>query len=104
MDPLFLLLIAVVLAVVFFIMSRARRAARLRRIIEAPFPAEWDRIIKRNIPLYCRLPVPLRDELHIPEQDRVIIPLYLFLLHSLSSSPRPRMLLGIHLYSHQQVF
>lgn len=42
---------------------RYRRKIRRRRLVHAPFPAEWLTILKDNVPLYNRLPEDLREKL-----------------------------------------
>jgi MtfA peptidase len=37
---------------------------RRRRLRAQPFPAGWVEILERNVPLYRRLPLELRDQLH----------------------------------------
>ncbi|MEJ8566007.1 zinc-dependent peptidase [Elongatibacter sediminis] len=37
---------------------------RLKRALARPFPAEWSRILERNLPVYPRLPAELRERLH----------------------------------------
>ena len=36
---------------------------RLKKAIEAPFPAAWVAIVERNIAIYAQLPMPLRLQL-----------------------------------------
>jgi len=44
---------------------RIRRRETRRRVLRAePFPAEWQRILRENVPLYRRLPAECRDQLH----------------------------------------
>jgi hypothetical protein len=37
--------------------------ARRKRMLAAPFPAEWEQIVRKNVPLYNRLPESLREQL-----------------------------------------
>ena len=37
--------------------------ARRKRMMAAPFPTEWEQIVRKNVPLYDRLPEPLREQL-----------------------------------------
>ncbi len=39
------------------------RAADRAGVFAQPFPSEWDGILRRNMPLYARMPEPLRKEL-----------------------------------------
>jgi len=40
----------------------ARRSSR-RRLLALPAPAEWGPVLRRNVPLYGRLPGPLKERL-----------------------------------------
>ena len=56
--------IAVVgLLLVFLTGKYLRRRAKRRRLLAAPFPAEWEQIVQKNVPLYNRLPESMRDQL-----------------------------------------
>jgi len=39
-----------------------RRKMR-KRLLFMPFPEQWEEIVRRNVPLYNRLPVPLKEQL-----------------------------------------
>lgn len=55
----------VVLApVVFWIVARLQQRAARRRAVSRPFPDEWKRILEEHLPVYRRLPDPLRQRLH----------------------------------------
>ena len=51
-----------VIAGIFIAIQWARRARR-ERLLAAPFPEAWKRIIEKNVPLYHRLPEALQKEL-----------------------------------------
>lgn len=58
------LVILAVLALFFlFVFRPILRAARRRRLQNAPFPAGWESILKRTLPLYLRMPALLRERL-----------------------------------------
>jgi len=40
------------------------REVRRKRLLVTPFPAAWEEIIRRNVPLYTRLPGSLKHQLH----------------------------------------
>ena len=53
--------------VVFCIVILGRwylRDIRRKRLMAAPFPSGWEEIIARNVPVYVRLPVALKQQLH----------------------------------------
>jgi len=54
---------AVGLVLVFLIGKCLRRRAKRRRLRTAPFPAQWEQIVQKNVPLYNRLPESMRDQL-----------------------------------------
>jgi Mlc titration factor MtfA (ptsG expression regulator) len=59
MNPwLFLFLAIVILGLALWVPR-----LRLRRAINAPFPAEWVALLEENIEVYRRLPMPLRMQL-----------------------------------------
>jgi hypothetical protein len=60
--PWVLLLVVVLICAVIF-GRRYLRSLRRKRLMNAPFPAAWDKILKRNVPLYRRLPAALRRQL-----------------------------------------
>ena len=37
---------------------------RLKRALAQPFPDAWSQVLERNLPIYRRLPAPLRERLH----------------------------------------
>lgn len=63
MISLFLLPGLLLLALFGALALRARRTHRRQALRARPFPPAWDRILERNVPLYTRLPAPLRDKL-----------------------------------------
>lgn len=50
--------------VTYFIVRRMLRDRRVRKLTATPFPADWEDILVRNIPLYRHLPNPLKEQLH----------------------------------------
>lgn len=57
-------IIGIVLAVAAgMAMANRRRSRRRSEIFERPFPPEWADILRRNLPLYSRMPEPLRRDL-----------------------------------------
>ena len=48
----------------YLLVVGARRRARRRRALRKPFPDEWVRILRTNLPPYVQLPPALRSELH----------------------------------------
>ena len=56
--------VAAAIAVAFFVTRRLIRQVQRRRLREAPFPQAWREIIEANVPLYGRMPEPLREQLH----------------------------------------
>ena len=40
------------------------RRIRYRKLLSKPFPLEWEMIVRKNVPLYNRLPDSLRKQLH----------------------------------------
>ncbi|MEZ5450048.1 MAG: hypothetical protein R3E89_14110, partial [Thiolinea sp.] len=55
---LVLLLLVAGAAAVFFVPRY-----RLHQAMAAPFPAEWRRILQRNLPVYRRMPTDLQFQL-----------------------------------------
>jgi len=51
------------LALALWALLRLWRAARRRRLRKAPFPPKWRDVLGRNVPMYNRMPEPLRAEL-----------------------------------------
>ncbi len=54
----------VALTALFFLIKRLRRNANRKRFSAAPFPEQFEQIIKKNVPLYNRLPDSLKRQLH----------------------------------------
>ncbi|MBW8042625.1 MAG: zinc-dependent peptidase [Planctomycetes bacterium] len=52
------------LVLTFFLIKRVSRKLRHKRLLAAPFPEDWKQFIRKNVPLYNRLPDPLTDQLH----------------------------------------
>jgi hypothetical protein len=61
-TSLFLLALAIVIALIWG--RRALTVLRRRRLKNRAFPLNWAFVIKRNFPLYQRLPESLRRQLH----------------------------------------
>lgn len=55
---------AAVLIPAFFIWKKLSRRAKRKRLLITPFPEDWVLILKKNMPLYNRLPDSLKEELH----------------------------------------
>lgn len=51
------------LVAAFFIGKRALRSRRLKRLTDAPFPAEWEEMLKKNVGLYRHIPDLLKEQL-----------------------------------------
>ncbi|MHC4120783.1 MAG: M90 family metallopeptidase [Planctomycetota bacterium] len=50
--------------VLFFIIGKCpTHRARRKRMLAAPLPAEWQQIVRKNVPLYDRLPDAMREQL-----------------------------------------
>jgi len=58
-----ILLLAVLLICAAIFGRRYLRGLRRKRLTNNPFPAAWGKILKRNVPLYRRLPAALRRQL-----------------------------------------
>lgn len=52
---------AIVLTV--FVCRRMVRSARRKRLLSTPIPPPWKTILEQNVPLYARLPQPLKTQL-----------------------------------------
>lgn len=63
MTSLFLLPGLLLLALLGALAFRARRAHWRQALRARPLPPGWDRILERSVPLYTRLPPPLREKL-----------------------------------------
>jgi Mlc titration factor MtfA (ptsG expression regulator) len=55
---------AFILIPVFFIGKKLSRLAKRKRLLAMPFPEQWVRIVRKNVPLYNRLPDSLKQQLH----------------------------------------
>ncbi|MEE4329653.1 MAG: M90 family metallopeptidase [Wenzhouxiangella sp.] len=51
-------------AIAAYVVWRWLRRRRRQAAADRPFPDQWRRILENNMPLYRRLPEPLRGELH----------------------------------------
>ncbi len=61
----FFLFLALGLIVAGVAVGRRRlRRVRRRKLQASPFPVAWRTILRRNLPLYGRMPDPLKDQLH----------------------------------------
>ena len=54
----------VALTALFFLIKRLRRNSNRKRLSAAPFSEQFEQIIKKNVPLYNRLPDSLKQQLH----------------------------------------
>lgn len=54
----------VVVAIVAWAALRAKRLARRKALMAAPFPPEWREILVRNLPPYASLPESVQSKLH----------------------------------------
>ena len=52
-------------------MSGLFRSWRRKRLLRAPFPAEWRAIVRRNVPLFSRLPAPQQQK--VEESIRILL-------------------------------
>jgi len=57
-------IVAVGLVLAFFIARRLSRRAKRKRLLAMSFPEEWKQIVRKNVPLYNRLPDSLKEQLH----------------------------------------
>ena len=57
-------IVAVGLVLAFFIGKRLSRRAKRKRLLTTPIPPEWKQIVRKNVPLYNRLPDSLKEQLH----------------------------------------
>ena len=48
----------------FFIAKRLSRRAKRKRLLAMSFPEEWKQIVRKNVPLYNRLPDSFKEQLH----------------------------------------
>lgn len=55
-SAIFLVAVGIVIAVV--------SARKREKFFAAPFPSEWEKILRRNVPLYAKIPETLRPKLH----------------------------------------
>ncbi len=55
---------AVGLVAAYFIAKYLTRQSKRKRLLARPFPQEWTEIVQKNVPLYHRLPDPLKEQLH----------------------------------------
>ena len=59
-----ILIVAAGLVMAFLIVKYQIRRAKRKRLLAKPFPQEWIKIVQENVPLYNRLPDPLKEQLH----------------------------------------
>ena len=62
MTEIFVAAAAVFLAGFIFLTLRARR--RRKKFFDAPFPPQWRKLLRRNVPVYEKLPADLREKFH----------------------------------------
>ncbi len=55
---------ALVLVVAFLIIKKQCRNAKRKALAARPFARQWQEILEKNVPLYKRLPDPLKEQLH----------------------------------------
>ena len=55
---------AIGLTLVFFVGKILSRWAKRKRLLAMPFPEKWKQIVRKNVPLYNRLPGSLKEQLH----------------------------------------
>lgn len=54
----------VLVGVIVWAVVKSQRKARFDKLMNAPFPEEWHKIMVKNMPVYMQLPENLRDKLH----------------------------------------
>jgi hypothetical protein len=64
MTGALILLFIVLTAILIPAIARKRRKARRNQLRRKPFPSNWRRILENNVPIYHRLPAPLKEQLH----------------------------------------
>lgn len=52
------------LLLAFVIGKYSFRLAKCKRLLTLPFPEHWKQIVRKNVPLYNRLPEPFKEQLH----------------------------------------
>jgi len=57
-------IVAFGLVLAFFIAKRMSHRAERKRLLAMSFPEEWKQIVRKNVPLYNRLPDSLKEQLH----------------------------------------
>lgn len=57
-------IVAFGLVLAFFIAKSLSRRAKRKRLLALSFPEEWKQIVRKNVPLYNRLPDSLKEQLH----------------------------------------
>ena len=58
------IIVALGLVLVLFIAKHLFRRAKRKHLLTMSFPEEWKRIVRKNVPLYNRLPDSLKEQLH----------------------------------------
>ena len=64
MTTLKYVIIAILLIPVFFFGKKLFRRAKRKRLLNTPSPENWLHVIRKNVPLYNRLPDSLKEQLH----------------------------------------
>ena len=64
MNYLYLFIAVVGLVLLFFVGKFISRRFRRKKLLLMSFPDEWEQIIRKNVPLYNRLPDSLKQQLH----------------------------------------
>ena len=63
-KPLIIISIFFITFLIFIIGRFLRKTTIRKKLMNHPFPEEWAELIKKNVPLYNRLPEKLKQQLH----------------------------------------
>lgn len=55
---------AILLVLIFLVAKHICRRKKRERLLSLSFPEHWEQIVQKNVPLYNRLPVSLKKQLH----------------------------------------
>ena len=58
------IIVALGLVLAFFVAKHLSHRAKRKRLLATSFPEEWKQIVRKNVPLYNRLPDSLKEQLH----------------------------------------
>ena len=64
MFPVKCIIVAIGVFAAYLIGKRLVRRSKRKRFLAMPFPQAWKEIVRKNVPLYNRLPEPLKEQLH----------------------------------------